>query len=112
MSSKGPTLAEVAAASDRLAEVPDERIPALVLELAALQTRLAARLAIAVLHPAPPPEKDRLLTVIEAAEILGVSKEWLYRRAGRLPFTRRVGESLVRFSEIGLRRWAATRPKF
>lgn len=55
------------------------------------------------------PEKDRLLTPEEAAEMLGQNVRWLYRRASNLPFTRRLSRKSLRFSEKGLRRWLATR---
>ena len=55
------------------------------------------------------PEKERLLTPEEAAEILGQDVRWLYRHANELPFTRRINRKNLRFSEAGLRRWLAAR---
>jgi predicted DNA-binding transcriptional regulator AlpA len=55
------------------------------------------------------PEKDRLLTPKEAAEILGQDARWLYRHANELPFTRRINRKTLRFQESGLRRWIALR---
>lgn len=46
--------------------------------------------------------KDKLLTVDEAAERLGVTARWLYRKADSLPFTRKLGARTLRFSERGL----------
>lgn len=57
-------------------------------------------------HPA---EKERLLTPDEAAEILHVDKDWLYRHAKQLPFTRRLSRKKIRFNEAGLRRWLQAR---
>ena len=54
------------------------------------------------------PEPDRLLTVEESAELLNVKPGWLYRNAGRLPFTRKLSPKMLRFSERGLRRYLAT----
>jgi excisionase family DNA binding protein len=54
------------------------------------------------------PEADQLLTVEEAARRLGVSKDWVYRRAARLPFTVRLGSAL-RFSAQGLARYCRQR---
>jgi predicted DNA-binding transcriptional regulator AlpA len=54
-------------------------------------------------------DNDRLLSVDEAAEILKVTPQWLYRHARRLPFARRLSRKALRFSEAGLRRWAASR---
>ena len=35
---------------------------------------------------------DKLLTVKEAAKLLGVNDRWMYRKADSQPFTRRLGE--------------------
>lgn len=48
---------------------------------------------------------DRLLTVKEAAERLSVDDRWIYRKADSLPFTRRLGDRTLRFSEKGLDKW-------
>lgn len=57
------------------------------------------------------PEKyreDRLLNIEEAAAILGKTKDWLYRRADRLPFTAREGR-LLRFSSNGIQQYIRQR---
>lgn len=68
---------------------------------------LAAALRAEQPAPAPPgaSSPDRLLTVEEAAGVLGVSRRWLYDHAGRLPFARHLSHRALRFSEAGLRRW-------
>jgi predicted DNA-binding transcriptional regulator AlpA len=48
---------------------------------------------------------DRLLDPAEAAEVLSVSEGWLYHQAKRLPFTRKLGPRLLRFSEQGILKW-------
>jgi predicted DNA-binding transcriptional regulator AlpA len=53
---------------------------------------------------APTQEEDHLLSVAEAAGKLGVSHDWLYRRAAKLPFTVRLGSSL-RFSAQGVAKY-------
>jgi predicted DNA-binding transcriptional regulator AlpA len=50
---------------------------------------------------------DRLITVDEAAQRLGCTAKALYKRAARLPFTRRLGPGTLRFSERGLSAWLA-----
>ena len=55
------------------------------------------------------PEKDRLLTPEQAAEILGQKVRWVYRHAPQWTFTRRLSLKCLRFSEAGLRRYAARR---
>ena len=85
---------------------------AMLVELAGLQAALAGRLSA----PSPQPttrrdaaESDRLLTVSQVAERLGVTPRWLYRHAKDLPFARRLTRKTLRFSEVGLRQWQAAR---
>ena len=54
-------------------------------------------------------EGDRLLEAEEAAKILSVSEDWIYRHASRLPFTRKLGPKMLRFSSQGIQKWMATR---
>ena len=54
-------------------------------------------------------EEERLLNAEEAAKILNVSSDWLYRHAKKLPFTRKVGPKMLRFSHKGIVKWLATR---
>lgn len=53
--------------------------------------------------------EDHLLTVDEAAGVLAVERTWLYRHAGKLPFTRKLSAGTLRFSSNGLHRWLASR---
>jgi predicted DNA-binding transcriptional regulator AlpA len=48
---------------------------------------------------------DKLLEPAKAAEMLSVSEDWLYHQAKRLPFTRKLGPRLLRFSEQGILKW-------
>ena len=52
---------------------------------------------------------DRLLMAEEASKTLAVSPDWLYRHASKLPFTRKLGPKMLRFSSQGIQRWLATR---
>jgi predicted DNA-binding transcriptional regulator AlpA len=101
------TLAELATAPSRVAEVPPEAVPGLLAQAAALQGALAARLVTASPAPLSPSQQstERLLTPAEAAELLKVSVPWLHRHAKHLPFTRRLSRKALRFSEAGIRRW-------
>lgn len=90
---------------EAVAELSANLLPALLVHLAALQAAIAARLTVATACPDSGP--DRLLTVKQAAPILGMSEDWLYRNAGRLPFTRRTGRRSLRFSERALKRYLA-----
>lgn len=50
-------------------------------------------------------EGDQLLGVEEAARRLGVSTDWLYRNAAKLPFAVRLGPRQLRFSSRGIERY-------
>ena len=50
----------------------------------------------------------KLLTVEEVAARLNVGTQWVYRRASRWSFHRRMGRAL-RFDEAGFERWLARR---
>jgi hypothetical protein len=106
-----PTLDELGADPGKVATIPGDVRQALVLRCL---TVLAALTTVPVpdgdgRRPTAALEPDRLLTPVEAAGQLNVSPKWLYRHAARLPFTRRLSRKVLRFSEMGLRRWQATR---
>jgi len=54
------------------------------------------------------PQQERLLHAKEAAEMLSVSEDWLYRKAKSLPFSRKLGRNL-RFSYQGIIKYLAGR---
>ena len=54
-------------------------------------------------------EEDRLLDAEEASRLLSVSSDWLYRHAKRLPFARKLGPKMLRFSSQGIQKYLATR---
>ncbi len=92
-------------------DIPTEQIPAILAELAAIQTALAARLLNVQVQGngklESPPQDDRLLTAEQASEILGVKPRWLYRHAVNLPFARKLSRKTLRFSENGVRKYQA-----
>lgn len=112
-----PSVASLVANPSRACEIPVDRIPALVAELAseqsalsALQGALTARLLVSQANAVTKPETaDRLLSAEEVASTLGVTKRWVQRRARRLPFARRISDHAIRYSESGLRRWMSNR---
>jgi hypothetical protein len=93
--------------------VPPERIAPMLAQLAALQSALAARLildsGIQSQSQQPIVETEELLTAEQAAALLSVSVDWMYRHASRLPFTKRLSRKALRFSKAGLMRWRAGR---
>lgn len=58
--------------------------------------------------PPPAPPTDRLVSVREAAKLIGMSEDWLYDNAARLPFAMRQGRNL-RFSIQGIQKYIAAR---
>ena len=102
-------------------EIPCAEIPAVLSRLAAAQTALAAAqgaLATRIATFSSDLDRndsqsgmDRWLTSDEAASLLRVDRKWLYRRARSLPFCRRLSRKKLLFSEVGLRRWMATRTR-
>ena len=96
---------DLAAALERkIRETPHEELAALVGEL----ERARAVALVRLLAPANPPAvretADENLSVAAAALRLGVSRDWLYRNAKKLPFTVRIGRKLL-FDARGLERW-------
>jgi predicted DNA-binding transcriptional regulator AlpA len=83
--------------------VPDDELSALVLQLAALQSRAAARF---LGRRARPP--DRLLDLEEAAERLKTTPDWLSRQKA-LPFRVELSPGQIRYSEQGLEDWITDR---
>jgi predicted DNA-binding transcriptional regulator AlpA len=91
-------------------EIRQEDVATTLTIVAALEAALAARLMVDKPKAVDAPEReDRLLTTDEAAALLRVTPQWLYRRADRLPFARRLSRKALRFSEAGVRRWMATK---
>jgi hypothetical protein len=83
--------------------LPEESLPGLIAQLAALQARAAARL---VTRRAQPP--DHLLDLEDAAARLATTPDWLARQK-HLPFRVEVSPGQVRWSERGLDEWIAAR---
>src|SRR5262245_53903540 len=54
-------------------------------------------------------EADLMLDAKEASLMLSMSEDWLYRNAKKLPFTRKLGPKMLRFSYQGIVKWLATR---
>jgi predicted DNA-binding transcriptional regulator AlpA len=46
-----------------------------------------------------------MLDIDEAAKLLSVSEDWLYHNLKKLPFARKLGPKMVRFSHAGIIRW-------
>jgi len=100
LSSRLPSLDDLANAPDLVRSISPEAAAALILRCAAVQSALAT-----VVHQpntaTAPAQRDELLTVTEAADRLSLSTDYLYRNSEDLPFTVRIG-SAIRFSSNGI----------
>jgi excisionase family DNA binding protein len=103
------TPAELLDAPERALDLPLHEAAAMLVRVGALEAMLRARLASPVpASPcASPAAEDRLLTTDQAAARLGVTRNWLYRHATKLPFARKLSRKALRFSEAGLNRYLA-----
>ena len=108
----GVSLDALLADPSRATQLSPEEAVALLGSLATLQVallRTACSPAEAQHRKVEGPEQDRMLGVEEAAQVLGVTKRWLYRHAKQLPFTRPISRKIVRFSQSGIARWLAAK---
>ena len=104
-----PSLDEIANDPSRVVCLGPQIVRALTLRCAAVLSALATiPTATGRNEGETPAFEDRLLDVGEAADRLGVSKDYLYRHGRKLPFTVHVGRRL-RFSSFGLVRYIRTR---
>jgi predicted DNA-binding transcriptional regulator AlpA len=106
-----PSLKDLTEDLSQVAYIDRRNIPALLTQLSALQSSMAARLIepLSENTASENPETDhRLLTAHEASQRLGVSADWLYRRTRSLPFVVRLGRN-VRFSAQGIENFVRRR---
>jgi excisionase family DNA binding protein len=107
-----PTLDALAADPSKAANLAGPVVAALLARVAAVSGTLAAR-AVTLTHQgleaSNHPQGDQLLTVEQAAERLSMSRDWIYRRASRLPFAVRLDGSALRFSSQGIDRYIRQR---
>src|SRR5262245_41924772 len=99
MTSPIPSLDELAADPSKATSLSAEAARSVMVRCAAVLAALGSTPPALVPQPV---DDDRLLTTEDAAQRLGVSTDWLYRRAPRLPFTVRL-ERVLRFSARGAR---------
>jgi excisionase family DNA binding protein len=92
-----------------IAQAPPEDLPRLVGDFEAARAAAWSRM-LAPRALAADSAQDQNLSVEEAASRLGVSKDYLYRHADRLPFALRIGRKLL-FSARGLEKWNAQKQR-
>lgn len=103
-----PKLADLLEDPGKASSLPAEAIPELRGQLAKLDTLLLCRLLGANSNGNPSTPAGRNLGVKEASQKIGVSQDWLYRKAGELPFTVRIGRRVL-FSESGIEKYIRQR---
>jgi predicted DNA-binding transcriptional regulator AlpA len=105
------TLDDIARDPALIRDASLETLTALLLRSAAIQSLLAAALAERLLVRSNaseqkfPAEQDQLLNAADAAAILSVSREWLYRRATRLNLAVKLDDGTLRFSQSAIRKF-------
>jgi predicted DNA-binding transcriptional regulator AlpA len=52
---------------------------------------------------------DKLIDITKAAEILSVSEDYIYHNLKTLPFVRKLGPKMLRFSFNGIQKWIASK---
>lgn len=97
-----PTLDAIAARPDCVRDLPRHALLDLALRCAVVQGAVLAAMTAAAPNATTQPEPDRLLSAVEAAQILGQRREWVYRHADILPFTVREPGRRPRFSLKGI----------
>jgi predicted DNA-binding transcriptional regulator AlpA len=88
---------ELASLLNCIADLPATELPGLLGELEIIRATVWLKMAA----PGPIQAPDQLLPVGDAAQRLGVSKDYLYRHADQFPFTRQMGRKLL-FSSRGI----------
>lgn len=94
-----------------ITQTPVDRLPAVMSQLAAAQSSVAARLLGNQTGPGPTlqtAEKECYLTVEEVAKRFHVTPRWLYRNKKHLPHSQPTRKTLL-FPETALTRWFAKR---
>ncbi len=101
-----PSLDALASDPSQIDGLPPEVLKALWVDVRNLEKVLVLRMLMAPTTARP--SEDRLLTIDDAAAILGMSKDRLYRTD--YPFTVRDG-GLLRFSHNGIQRFIRARQR-
>ena len=100
------TLADIVTAPNRVGELSRTEAIAMLNQIAALQSAVAAHLLAIPAETSTPAAAgpDDLITRAEAARILCKSEKWILRHP-KLPFRRKIGRSVM-CSKAGVLAWA------
>jgi len=87
----------------------ENKAPSLLSEVLRAELRDIVKEAVQAASQNGHQEGDHLLDAEKAAEILSVGEDWLYRHHKKLPFTRKLGPKMLRFSYQGIQRYLSNR---
>jgi hypothetical protein len=105
-----PTLDLLVTHPEQATDLPPHAAAALLAQVASLQTLLLGRLFVGMSPELRREDsEDRLLLVDEAAGMLNMTKDYLYRHADQLPFTVRPAPKQLRFSKVGIQKYIRQR---
>ncbi len=106
-----PSLNDLAAHPEQATDLSPHAVTILLTQLASLQNVLLGRLVVGMSPEARREEvgEDRLLLIDEAATMLSMTRDYLYRHADELPFTVRPAPKQLRFSKLGIQRYIRQR---
>ncbi len=90
-----------------LSKMPPERLPSLIGDIEGIKMEMFLRIAAPGQDSRNGDKPERLLSTKEAAEILQVTPRWLYKKAAKLSFARRLSRRKLLFEESGLKKWMA-----
>ena len=117
-SASTPSLDAIAADPRRAADLPRETAFALLSRCAAVQLAIAATLALTASNDPSAPvasaiEDTRTIPIETVLRDLGVSRRWLFARAGRPGYAwiKRISRKRIAILEAGYRRYLASRPR-
>ena len=103
MNNSGPTAADLVADPSKLSSIDPAALPAILTQLSTLTAAVAARLTAQPPTQGPTTE-NRLLKADQAAALLNVSTDFLYRSDAAKPFRVKLGTE-VRFSLRGIHQY-------
>lgn len=99
------TISDIISNPKKIEEIDAEHAQQLLAQIASIQPLLMVKAFKASGRPNAIP--DELLTVDQACARLKCEKNWLYKKAKELPFTKMLGERQLRFSSKGIERYIA-----
>jgi len=102
------SLDDLVADPSRVEDLSGDECQNMLIKLVSIQPLLLGRI-ISDNKSGNTPQEDTLLTVEQAAKRLNCSKDWLYRNAPKLPFTKRISPHQLRFSSKGVEKYIRNR---